>query len=94
MAMWRTIHAEDGDWEVRLVPAEQGGAATPETIERQDVLEFRSPAGLNPPRRVAVDAFDLETTSDDELQQLFRQARPIGGDFYGRPGKRMPDMNP
>jgi hypothetical protein len=27
------------------------------------------------------------------LRSAFLQARPIGGDFYGRPGKRMPDAS-
>jgi hypothetical protein len=28
------------------------------------------------------------------LKSAYLRARPIGGDYYGRPGKRMSDMNP
>ncbi len=56
-----------------------------------DVLEFRCGDGLRPPRRIAVSSGALPRMSDVELHAAYRRARPIGGDHYGRPGKRMLD---
>lgn len=39
----------------------------------------------------SADAGGLGEMDDPELRSALRQARPIGGDVYGRPGKRMGD---
>ncbi len=56
-----------------------------------ELLEFRSADPNRPPRRLLVDAGRLARMDDEALRRALRQARPIGGDFYGRPGKRMGD---
>lgn len=80
--MWRKIEAEGCLWEVRAISLEGDG---------EDVLEFRPLVPTRPPRRLAVSTDALDSMSDEDLQAAFVQARPIGGDFYGRPGKRMTD---
>jgi hypothetical protein len=45
-----------------------------------------------PPRRVSVRRGALEAMGEPDLKSAFMRARPIGGDHYGRPGKRMPDV--
>lgn len=81
-SMWRKIEAEGCLWEVRAISLEGDG---------EDVLEFRPLVPTRPPRRLAVSTDALDSMSDEDLQAAFVQARPIGGDFYGRPGKRMTD---
>ncbi len=89
--MWRRFDAEGAEWEVRAIPSSAdvgdaaGGAA-------QEVLEFRSSDRNRPPRRLVVDSGTLSAMDEPELRDALRQARPIGGDFYGRPGKRMDDL--
>lgn len=85
---WRTLKADGCDWEVRAVasdtePTEEG--------EAREILEFTPVGQARPPRRIAIPAGALASLSDEELIKAYRSARPIGGDFYGRPGKRMPD---
>lgn len=88
--MWRRLHADGTDWEVRIVArVERGPAGSPD--ERSHLIEFRALDGLRPPRRIAVHAPSLAELDDAELRAAYRQARPIGGDYYGRPGKRMGD---
>lgn len=81
--MWRKIEAEGCTWEVRAISLEG---------EAEDVLEFRPLEAIRPPRRLAVSMDALDAMSDEDLLAAFVQARPIGGDFYGRPGKRMTDI--
>jgi len=81
--MWRKIEAEGCTWEVRAISLEG---------EAEDVLEFRPLEATRPPRRLAVATDALDAMSDEDLHSAFLQARPIGGDFYGRPGKRMTDV--
>lgn len=81
--MWKKIEAEGCTWEVRAMS--QDG-------EPEDILEFRPLEPTRPPRRLAVSAGALDAMSEEDLQAAFVQARPIGGDFYGRPGKRMSDV--
>lgn len=80
--MWRKIEAEGCTWEVRAFSQEG---------ESEDILEFQPVEATRPPRRLAVTTDALDAMSDEDLQAAFVQARPIGGDFYGRPGKRMSD---
>ncbi|MBI4409991.1 MAG: hypothetical protein HY561_09810 [Gemmatimonadetes bacterium] len=82
--MWRRICADGCEWEVRVLPRE-----SPAGLE---ILEFRALDGLRPPRRLAVPLGLLERMDELALAVAYRQARPIGGDYYGRPGKRMPDV--
>ncbi len=89
--MWRRFNAEGTEWEVRAIPssadvAEAAGGAA------QEVLEFRSHDRNRPPRRVLVDSGALGEMDELQLKQALREARPIGGDFYGRPGKHMEDL--
>ncbi|HET9439079.1 MAG TPA: hypothetical protein VGD27_18500 [Longimicrobiales bacterium] len=81
--LWRTIHADDCDWEVGVVSSEE-----------EEIIEFRPKEPNRPPRRVAIPKGSLESMDDDALRSAYLRARPIGADFYGRPGKRMSDMNP
>lgn len=83
---WRTIEAEGQHWEVRAVSTDATGEGT-----QDDLLEFRTREGIHPPRRVAVKAGELANMDDDALSAAFARARPLGGDFYGRPGKHMTD---
>ena len=82
---WRTIRAEGRQWEVRAVSAASAGQG------QEEVLEFRSQDANLPARRVAVQAGRLPEMDELALMAAFNQARPLGGDFYGRPGKQMPD---
>jgi len=89
--MWRHFDAEGAEWEVRAIPstADIGGAVEGPARE---VLEFRSSDRNRPPRRLVVDDGALGGMDEPRLRSALRQARPIGGDFYGRPGKRMGDV--
>ena len=89
--MWRRLEAEGAEWEVRAIPnsADVDGTAGGSA---QEVLEFRSSDGIRPPRRIVVDAGALARMDEDRLLSALRQARPIGADYYGRPGKRMEDV--
>lgn len=82
--MWKTIEADGFVWEVRTVvmPPDEGAG---------ELLEFRTSHGNQPPRRLAVDEGALDGMDEEALRAAYRQARPIGGDHYGRPGKRMSD---
>jgi hypothetical protein len=83
---WRRLSADGVEWEVRAIAADTGTASSPD----EQVLEFRAIGAIRPPRRVVVTG-SLEDFSDDELFAVYRRALPIGGDHYGRPGKRMAD---
>jgi hypothetical protein len=84
--MWRTIEADGCVWEVRAVQNPDLG-----TGPRDELLEFRAREGNRPPRRVMSGRVRLEDMDDEQLRAAYVQARPIGGDYYGRPGKRMSD---
>jgi len=81
--LWRTLHADDCEWEVGIVSSED-----------EEILEFRPKQATRPPRRLAIEKGALEKMDDDALRSAYTRARPIGADYYGRPGKRMSDMNP
>lgn len=84
--MWRTIEADGCVWEVRAVQNPDLGAGP-----GQELLEFRPREGNRPPRRVMSGSTSLEHMDEAQLRSAYMQARPIGGDYYGRPGKRMSD---
>ena len=83
--MWRTIEADGCVWEVRAVHNPDLG-----TDPGRELLEFRPRDGNRPPRRV-IGSTSLDAMDETQLRSAFVQARPIGGDHYGRPGKRMSD---
>lgn len=83
---WRTIEADDCVWEVR--PVQNPDLGLPAD---QEMLEFRPREGDRPPRRVAVPRDSFDHMDEARLRSAYMQARPIGGDYYGRPGKRMRD---
>ena len=81
--LWRTLHADDCDWEVGVISSGD-----------EEIIEFRPKEHTRPPRRLAVAKGALESMDDNALKSAYTRARPIGGDYYGRPGKRMSDINP
>ncbi len=88
--MWRRFEAEGTSWEVSASPADADGAEARPDRDRE-LLEFRSTDRNRPARRLLVNAGQLERMDDQALRHALRKARPIGADFYGRPGKRMSD---
>jgi hypothetical protein len=85
--MWRTIEADGCVWEVRAVQNPDLG-----TEPGMELLEFRPRGGNRPPRRIVVGGMAaLDDMDEAQLRAAYLQARPIGGDHYGRPGKRMSD---
>ncbi len=54
------------------------------------MIEFVCVDGTRKSRRVAV-AGSVADMDAAQLRSAYRQARPIGGDHYGRPGKSMAD---
>lgn len=78
---WRTVTADGCEWEVRLV-----------SVEDQELLEFRPKEPTRPPRRVVIEKGAFTNMGDAELMSAYTRARPIGADYYGRPGKRMSDI--
>lgn len=84
--MWRTIEADGCIWEVRSVQNPDLG-----TEPGHDLLEFRPRDGNRPPRRVVIKSSNLDQMDEAQLRSAYLQALPIGGDHYGRPGKRMRD---
>lgn len=83
--MWRTIDADGCTWEVRAV-------TEPEGKTNGEFLEFRPREVTRPPRRIAIQPGDFDAMDEGALRTAFQQARPIGGDHYGRPGKTMGDV--
>ena len=86
--MWRRIQAEGREWEVRVVTEPESESAG----TGRDILEFRPLDGTAQPRRAAIERDGLPGLEDEDLHKLLRSARPIGGDYYGRPGKTMRDI--
>jgi hypothetical protein len=84
---WRTIEADGVEWEVRVVSGAELG------MTDEEVLEFRTRDGLRPPRRLAIAGGAFAEMGEAELRAAYLQSRPIGGDFYGRPGKQMGDVS-
>lgn len=83
---WKTLDADGCTWDVRSVnPPDTGSAAD------EDVLEFATANANMPSRRIVVEAGALQHMDEAALRSAYLRARPIGGDHYGRPGKRMAD---
>jgi hypothetical protein len=87
MDMWKTLEVDGCVWQVRSVSNPDLG-----TEPGQAVLEFQAESGNLPPRRVVVEESALSGMDEAALRSAYLKALPIGGDFYGRPGKRMPDV--
>jgi hypothetical protein len=81
---WRRLHEDGTEWEVRVVP---GSERTDASQEEGEVLEFVCVEGTRKPRQFAVARGSVTDMDDEALRRAYRQARPIGGDHYGRPGK-------
>jgi hypothetical protein len=86
---WKHIEEAGVKWEARAIAGEPHSG---EGGEADEVLEFRAAEGVFPPRRIAIKAGELASMDEAALRSAFARARPIGGDFYGRPGKRMTDV--
>jgi hypothetical protein len=86
MDRWKTIEADGCTWHVRALNNPDIG-----TAPGQSVLEFQSAEGTLPPRRLVVEDSALNEMGEEELRRAYLKALPIGGDHYGRPGKRMLD---
>jgi hypothetical protein len=86
---WRRLQADGCEWEVRATAS--GTDPEDQREGAREILEFTPLGQARPPRRIEIPAGALPTLSDEDLVKAYRSARPIGGDFYGRPGKRMPD---
>lgn len=84
---WKTLDADGCTWEVRSIVNSPDTGAAP----HEEVLEFRTTEANMPPRRIVVDAGSLKDMDEAALRAAYLRARPIGGDHYGRPGKRMSD---
>jgi hypothetical protein len=86
---WRTLKADGCEWEIRATAS--GTDVEDQREGAREILEFTPIGQARPPRRIEIPAGALASLSDEDLVKAYRSARPIGGDFYGRPGKRMPD---
>jgi hypothetical protein len=84
---WKTLDADGCIWEVRAIVNPPDTGAAPD----QELLEFRTTGANMPPRRVVVSAGSLRDMDETALRAAYMRAHPIGGDHYGRPGKRMGD---
>lgn len=85
---WRRIEADGAEWEVRVDP---GSERLDAADNEGEVLEFICVDGSRKPRRLAVARGAVSEMDEDALRRAYRQARPIGGDHYGRPGKAAGD---
>lgn len=95
---WRRIQEEGTEWEVRVVPGSEwsgpsgvGGEPAGSELPEGEVVEFVCVDGTRKPRRLAVPPGAVTEMDEAALRRVFRQARPIGGDHYGRPGKPASD---
>ena len=79
--LWRTLQADGCDWEVGVVSSED-----------EEIVEFRPKEATRPPRRIAIEKGSFADMDDAALMSAYTRARPIGADYYGRPGKRMSDI--
>lgn len=87
-AKWRRIEEDGAEWEVRVVP----GSERMDAEDREgEVVEFVCVNGTRKPRQLAVARGSVTDMDEAALRRAYRQARPIGGDHYGRPGKPASD---
>ena len=84
---WRRLQEDGAEWEVRVVPGSERDGAD----GQGEVLEFVCVEGTRKPRRLAVARGAVTDMDESSLRSAYRQARPIGGDHYGRPGKPASD---
>jgi hypothetical protein len=82
---WPRLEADGAVWEARVVPG--SGGTQPSQVEGTEVLEFSCVTAARKPRRLAIPAGRFQALDPAALGRIYRQARPIGGDHYGRPGK-------
>lgn len=87
---WRRIEQDGIEWEARVLPGPQ--KTDPDLEGDDDILEFVCVDGSRKSRQVVVPTGSYSKLDDEALRRAFLQARPIGGDHYGRPGKHMNDM--
>ena len=86
---WPRLEADGAVWEVRVVPG--SGGTQPSQVDGTEVIEFSCVTDHRKSRRLAVPAGRLHDLDPAALGRIYRQARPIGGDHYGRPGKHAGD---
>lgn len=86
---WRRITEDGAEWEARMVPGP--GQTDPGSAGGDEILEFVCVSGTRKPRRLAVRPGSLTEMDGEQLHRAYVQARPIGGDHYGRPGKQVDD---
>ena len=86
---WRRIQEDGAEWETRVTAGP--AAADPGRPDDDEVLEFVCLDGTRRVRRIAVPAGATREMDEEALRRAYRRALPIGGDHYGRPGKRMAD---
>jgi hypothetical protein len=86
---WRRIQQEGAEWEARVLSGPDQTDRDPDGDD--ELLEFVCVDGSRKSRQVAVPAGSYQDMDDAALHRVFLQARPIGGDHYGRPGKHMDD---
>lgn len=67
-----------------MVPGSEGSDPSDRA---EEVVEFICVEGTRKPRRLAVARGSVSDMDEAALRRAYRQARPIGGDHYGRPGK-------
>ena len=87
---WRRIEEDGVEWEARVVPGPRQIDPDREGHE-EEVLEFVCVSGGRKTRRLAVRPGSLDEMDGEQLHRAYLQARPIGGDHYGRPGKTATD---
>lgn len=86
---WRRIEEDGAEWEARMVAGPQQSDSR--DSDDDETLEFVCVDGSRQARRIAVAPGAFGEMDEASLRRAYRQARPIGGDHYGRPGKRMND---
>ena len=86
---WRRIEEDGMEWEARVVAGPQ--QSDPAGSGDEEMLEFVCVDGSRQARRLAVEAGSFPGMDEKSLRRAYRRALPIGGDHYGRPGKRMND---
>jgi hypothetical protein len=86
---WRRIEQDGAEWETRVLPVP--AQSDPDHDDDEELLEFVCLDGTRKSRQVAIPAGSYQEMDDAALRRAFLQARPIGGDHYGRPGKHMND---
>lgn len=85
---WRRFTQDGAEWEARVVP---GSERTDASGGEGEVVEFVCVDGSRKSRRLAVPEGSIADMDEAALRRVYRQARPIGGDHYGRPGKPASD---